>query len=74
MGQICPLTCPLKRKYSTVCRNLREEKTLVGQGFQVLLRAKRVMGIEPTLSAWKADNAPCQWYSISTKSVIYQRF
>ena len=38
-----------------VCRILRKEKTLVGQGFSVLLQLKRVMGIEPTLSAWKAD-------------------
>jgi len=44
----------------------RKEKTLAQQGFQVVVSLERVMGIEPTLSAWKAEVLPLNYTRINT--------
>ncbi len=55
------MTCPMNKNSLVVCRILSKQKTLVGQGFEVLLILKRVMGIEPTLLAWKAKVLPLNY-------------
>ena len=56
-----PEFCTMNLKSSIVCRILRKRKTLVAQGFQRKITAKRVMGIEPTLPAWKAGVLPLNY-------------
>ena len=55
------MNCPLKRNGYAACRKMRKEKTLAHQGFQTFIILERVMGIEPTLLAWKAKVLPLNY-------------